>query len=96
LGMPTQGVFVAVGHTPSTGILEGVITLDEKKYVKRNEANNVGEEKLSYSTQTDIAGVFVAGDCHDYNYRQAITAAGYGCMAGMDVLKFLDKPVQSW
>ncbi len=74
-----EGVFVAVGHTPSTGIFKSKVELDEKGYiVVRNH------------TKTNIDGVFVAGDVHDYHYRQAITAAGFGCMAGMEALKYLD------
>lgn len=79
-----DGVFVAIGHVPATEIFKGKIELDKKGYVKRVSEKGHGAE-------TTIEGVFVAGDVHDYHYRQAITAAGYGCMAGMDVLHFLDK-----
>lgn len=84
--MPVQGVFVAIGHTPATDIFKEKIDLDEKGYiVARNR------------TQTSIPeGVFVAGDVEDHCYRQAITAAGFGCQAGMDVLKYLDKEVPNW
>ncbi|MFC1600538.1 thioredoxin-disulfide reductase [Patescibacteria group bacterium] len=75
-----DGMFVAVGHIPATDVFEQKIELDEKGYVKLHNA-----------THTDKKGVFVAGDVHDYRYRQAITAAGYGCMAGMDTIKYLDK-----
>jgi thioredoxin reductase (NADPH) len=86
--LPTDGVFVAIGHTPSTKALVGKVELDAKGYVKK------AEDELK--TLTNVEGVFVAGDVHDYVYRQAITAAGYGCMAGMDVLKFLDKNTPTW
>lgn len=78
--VPFDGAFVAIGHTPSTEIFKGVTDLDEKGYV-------VTEER----SKTNIEGVFVAGDVHDHRYRQAVTAAGFGCMAGMDALFFLDE-----
>lgn len=84
-----DGVFVAIGHTPATAIFKGQIDLDEKGYVKK-----ITNEKYQMATSRD--GVFVAGDVHDYHYRQAITAAGFGCMAAMEALKFLDKEVPSW
>jgi thioredoxin reductase (NADPH) len=81
----TDGVFVAIGHVPASDIFKGKIELDEKGYI-------AVEEK----TKTNIEGVFVAGDVHDYHYKQAITAAGFGCMAGMDCLKYLDKSTPGW
>ena len=74
-----DGAFVAIGHVPTTEIFKGGIGLDEKGYVLLHD-----------HTKTNIPGVFVAGDVHDYHYKQAVTAAGFGCMAGMDALKFLD------
>lgn len=87
--MPINGVFVAIGHVPSTNIFKDILDLDEKGYMKRFE-------KDGYKTLTSKKGIFVAGDVHDFHYRQAITAAGFGCMAGMDALKYLDKPVPTW
>jgi len=87
--MSTEGLFVAIGHVPSTGIFKGVVELDEKGYVKPQDVDGA-------ISGTSVRGVFVAGDVHDYHYRQAITAAGFGCMAGMDTLKFLDKQSPSW
>lgn len=84
-----DGVFVAIGHVPATGIFQGKIDLDEKGYIKR-------QEKDGFRSTTSVDGVFVAGDVHDYHYRQAVTAAGFGCMAGMDALNFLDKSGPSW
>lgn len=84
--LEADGVFVAIGHIPATDVFSGKINTDEKGYVV--------VDKMS---QTEIKeGVFVAGDVHDYKYKQAITAAGFGCMAGMDALKFLDKATPSW
>lgn len=78
--LPLDGLFIAIGHTPSTSIFSGKIELDERGYIKVYE-----------HTKTSVPGVFVAGDVHDYHYKQAITAAGFGCMAGMDVLKYLEE-----
>ena len=86
--MKIDGVFVAIGHTPSTSVYKG-IDLDEKGYVKKDEDGG-------FHTLTNVKGVFTAGDVHDFHYRQAITAAGLGCMAGMDTLKYLDKNTPSW
>jgi thioredoxin reductase (NADPH) len=74
---PFDGLFVAIGHSPSTMIFKGKIDLDERGFVKNQ------------GTKTNIEGVFVSGDVHDHTYKQAVTAAGFGCQAGMDVLKFL-------
>jgi thioredoxin reductase (NADPH) len=86
---PIEGLFVAIGHVPATSIYEDHVELDEKGYVKRNERDG-------FRTLTDKKGVFVAGDVHDYHYRQAVTAAAFGCMAGLEVLKYLDKGTPSW
>lgn len=83
-----DGVFVAIGHTPATSFYKD-IDLDERGYVKK-------VEKEGLHMATSIDGVFVAGDVHDFHYRQAITAAGLGCMAGMDALKYLDKSTPNW
>ncbi len=80
---PCDGVFVAVGHKPASKIFEGKVDLDEKDYIKRQ-----GEK---YQTMSNVEGVFVAGDVHDYHYRQAITAAGYGCEAALDAERWLSE-----
>ncbi|MBT8252176.1 MAG: thioredoxin-disulfide reductase, partial [Nitrosopumilus sp.] len=72
------GLFVAIGHEPNTKLFKGQIDLDDKGYVV-----------LKNKTHTNIEGIFAAGDVHDRTYRQAITAAGFGCMAAIDVDKYL-------
>lgn len=75
-----SGVFLAIGHTPNTDFLGGQVELNEKKYVKWTTAAR---------TYTSVEGVFAAGDCADDYYRQAITAAGTGCMAALDAERWL-------
>ena len=75
-----DAVFVAVGHEPSTQVFRGQVELDEKGYVVVKD-----------ETRTSVEGVFVAGDVHDYRYKQAITAAGAGCKAALDAQRFLEE-----
>jgi thioredoxin reductase (NADPH) len=79
IDIPATGFFVAIGHKPNTDIFNGFLTLDETGYI----INNPGTSK------TNVDGVFVSGDAADHVYRQAITAAGTGCMAALDAERYL-------
>ena len=73
-------LFIAIGHEPNTELFKGQVDLDDQGYIV-----------LKDLTKTSVEGVFAAGDVHDHRYRQAVTAAGFGCMAGIDVDKYLSE-----
>ena len=77
--LPINGLFIAIGHDPRSELLVGQVDLDDEGYVLTQAG----------STQTNLRGVFAAGDLVDHTYRQAITAAGTGCQAALDAERFL-------
>ncbi len=74
------GVFVAIGHEPNTELFKNQLEMDENGYIIQKQ-----------NTETSVKGIFTAGDVHDHRYRQAVTAAGFGCMSAIDVDKYLSE-----
>ena len=82
--IPVHGFFVAIGHTPNTGLFEGQLAMN-------NGYLSIRSGLEGNATQTSVEGVFACGDVADQHYRQAITSAGFGCMAALDAERFLDE-----
>lgn len=99
--LPTDGVFIAIGHRPVTSLFAGQLTLDDHGYiVTRQSLSKIGVEQaqaalnpeglVAYPSMTSVEGVFAAGDVVDVRYKQAITAAGQGCAAALDAERWLE------
>jgi thioredoxin reductase (NADPH) len=88
---PAGGMFVAIGHTPNTGLFEGKLEMDETGYLRvGNDLTSDPDPGSSFSTRTSVDGVFAAGDVVDHTSRQAVTAAGMGSMAAIDAERWLE------
>jgi thioredoxin reductase (NADPH) len=99
--LQADGLFLAIGHVPETEIFKDQVKVDEKGYLVTHLNGLHGETgenfwHKGYPTRTSVLGVFGAGDVVDFRYQQAVTAAGFGCMAALDVEEYLTGHKQSW
>jgi thioredoxin reductase (NADPH) len=89
--IPAGGIFVAIGHTPNSALFEGKLELDTAGYIVAGSSLTSDPDPTSpFETRTSVDGVFASGDVVDHTYRQAVTAAGTGCMAAIDAERWLE------
>jgi thioredoxin reductase (NADPH) len=91
--LAVDGVFLAIGHQPATAIFKNQLLLDKKGFIVTAMMGAKSDWLAGYPTMTSVPGVFAAGDCVDHRYKQAITAAGMGCMAALDAERWLENKV---
>jgi len=95
--MNVDGLFLAIGHNPTTELFKGMVDLDDHGFLKTGITSGNMEMWLNgYPTMTSVQGVFGCGDVVDFKYKQAITAAGNGCQAALDAEKFITGKVAGW
>jgi len=95
--LATDGLFLAIGHNPTTEMFNNILELDDKGFLKTGITNGTRDVWIEgYPTMTSVEGVFGCGDVVDFRYKQAITAAGMGCQAALDVEKFLTGKTSSY
>lgn len=92
LELAIDGIFVAIGHLPQSQIFKGQVEVDEKGFVVRSKGSpsTSSGSTLRFEMMTSVEGVFVAGDVHDYHFKQAVTAAGFGCAAALEAERWLE------
>ncbi len=98
--LAADGLFLAIGHLPASDFVKDAVEVGDHNYVINNMTKDGVQQRQEllegYPTMTSAEGVFAAGDVVDFHYRQAVTAAGMGCMAALDVERFLTGSASSW